>query len=146
MSALESTKSLLEISRESLIELSSLSEAPPKPIPKVTPKPKTPVSPTKKPGTAGRIGPKTLPTKKSDGDSGILGDKVKKGVGWLRGHSERLIGKDNTAKIGSKVKKIGAEALRGAKDAARDEFSTRSKELGSGIVRRIFGKKKEESS
>jgi len=103
----EPAKSLLEISRESLIELSSL------PHLQTSPKKKSKKEPKKKEGTAGRIGPETIPDKKKP----VVGPETKE-----------------------KIKKFGKDALHSAGRAARDAALERAGTIAKDWVNRISDK------
>lgn len=99
-------KSILQLSKESLTELSSLPHL--KTEPKEKPKTK------KKEGTAGRIGPATLPDKKK---KPTIGDKTKE-----------------------RIKKHGGDLAKAAGGAAKEAGIEAVKDIAKGWVRKISGK------
>jgi hypothetical protein len=108
-------KSILQLSKESLTELSSLPHL--KTEPKAKPKPK------KREGTAGRIGPATLPTKKKKTTVGPkTSDRITSAV------------KTHVSKHSDTYKKIGS--------SIKDTAIEKAKEVGKAWVGKIGDKLK----
>jgi len=110
-------KSILQLSKESLTELSSL------PHLKTEPKAKPEAKPKKREGTAGRIGPSTLPDKKKKSTVGPkTSDRITSAV---KTHVSKH--KDTYKKIGSSLKDTAIE---------------KAKEVGGAWIGRIGDKLK----